>query len=221
MPKAPAIKQPTPDEARALLEQDSDIRLKHVTKDGKLNKPLSPTLRRQLQSIAVGLDPQSSDVAKNFRTLCKAVGCSHTVLYQWKKKAPVSDPLPVKDNGNYSIAAVKEWLNRQRGIKGDNPEQLLSPKDQLAIAQGQVKLRRQQFQLGIETREYVTREEVNSHLDTANAVVTRELVKAFVHELPPLQEGLTAAEIQVMNEDRLKEILSHLPQRIKEELLRS
>jgi predicted DNA-binding transcriptional regulator AlpA len=214
-------KLPNAEEAAALLEADAELGINQATKDGKLTRRLSPSLRKQLEKVAAGVAPGGSNFANNFRALAKAVGVSYVTLYKKRNKYPKDHPSAFpkpRDNNKWNILEVKQWMERDKGNSAPKVGEELNPKLAIEIARGNVKLQREQFQLGIQTREYIKREEVNAHIDTANAIVAREFVKAFVHELPPLCEGLTAAEIQLMNEERLKEILTHLPRHLSAEI---
>jgi hypothetical protein len=136
--------------------------------------------------------------AKNKIELAAAVGLSYRRLLDYFR-----DPNHPEDHSpgkaRYDIEAWGSFIASRataynRGSK--NGQYPISEREQLIIERNRIAIEREKFRLGLAMREYLPRDEVNCAIDTANAVVRREIDRAISVELPPRLEGLSAMEIK-------------------------
>jgi hypothetical protein len=195
-------------EAAKLTQENINRTIKQCEKDGK---PLPPTIAKIVAQIALGVEtPSGSDYAKNKSELARAIGVSRPTLYNiWDKPGR---PAVGDGERKYDVAAFKLWAQRVSQV--DIPGMEVSAKDQVKIERENLGIKKLAVEVGKLTRDLVDRQEVNAAIDTANAVVNRELRKAFEHELPPQLEGLTAHEIQRECRRVLDDILIQLPKHL-------
>lgn len=207
----------TPRRARTILKNDLDRVVKAANKS---KQPLPCGVRKMIAQLCID-DPEEGETplttqafADNKRQLGRLIGCSHWTLDRWFKEQGC--PKPTTD-GRHDVAAWKTFA-RAKGFtpaakNGEVWE--LSAKDKAVIARLETRLARERMELAVLQRGYVSRDEVNAAIAKANTIVIRELVKVFEHELPPMLEGMKAAEAQALISDKLREVLTKLPQALQ------
>jgi hypothetical protein len=135
---------------------------------------------------------------KNKIELAAAVSLSYRRLLDYFR-----DPNHPEDHSpgkaRYDIEAWVSFIASRatahnRGSK--NGQYPISEREQLIIERNRIAIEREKFRLGLAMREYLPRDKVNCAVDTANAVVRREIDRAISVELPPRLEGLSAMEIK-------------------------
>jgi hypothetical protein len=109
------------------------------------------------------------------------------------------------------VNLYRDWIQTWKKTKAGDPVSPLNEKEQTLIEKKKIEIEREKLKLGIETRQFVSRDEVNERITTDYAIVRRELYKAFEHDLPPRVEGMSAMEIRKSNRKRLDEILRAMP----------
>jgi hypothetical protein len=151
--------------------------------------------------------------AKNKIELAAAVGLSYRRLLDYFR-----DPNHPEDHSpgkaRYDIEAWSRFIASRataynRGSK--NGQHPISEREQLIIERNRIAIEREKLKLGVLMREYVARNEVNRAIDTANAVVRREIDRAISVELPPRLEGLSALEIKKLLRRKFDAIFVSLP----------
>ena len=84
-------------------------------------------------------------------------------------------------------------------------------RERALIEKNRIATQREKFRLEVEMSEYISRQQACQQIESANAIVRRELHKALVMELPARLEMLKAAEIRKVTQAKYDEIVSHLP----------
>ena len=156
--------------------------------------------------------------AHNKATLAKCLGISYRTLvsHYWDRKDRPQNHS--EGTSKYDIEAYRKWIETFKfaynfGSRESNTviyepnerEKALTEKNKASAA-------REKFKLEIEMGEYIPRISANRDVDTANAIVIRELYKAMEHELPPRLEMLKAAEIRKVLVTKINQIIAYLPQ---------
>lgn len=214
----------SPEFAHKVLSADLKKTIEeHTDADGNFKKSLPAGVRKLLVNIAGakaadGAAIGGTETAPNIAEVCRALGISRPTLYKY---TTTEDRKTFQNaNGGFSLAKVREFL-RVKGApqfvaeaeKGeDQSEQRKVSRKELAITRrAEYRADRELMDLELRQGEWRRVDEVNNAIDSANALVFREFVKAFTSELPPMQEGLTAAEIAEMNAEKIAEICEYLP----------
>lgn len=160
-----------------------------------------------------------SKYAKNKSELAQRIGLTRPTLYALFKRpdhpANHGEGVNKYNVEAWAIYAAANTSAHNRKGSGSNGHFPLSEREQSIIAKNRISSEREAFRLEKEKRNYYPIREVNQHIDTANAIVVRELRKAFEQELPPRQEGLSALEIKKLNAKRLDQIFASLPKHLK------
>lgn len=115
---------------------------------------------------------------------------------------------------------IKQWrnfflTNVRQDIRVEKYNAPASPRDIARTIKEEAQAKKAQREMQILDRDYLPRTEINEGIDSANMIVKRELRKVFEHELPPIQEGMSAAEIRKENAKALDRIFEKLPQKFK------
>lgn len=212
----------TPEEAARLLQDDTKIAIALASgakPEGQLKERLPLSVRKELQRIAAGVhhvNDKEPNIAPSIVALAQALGLTRQMVHRYQKRpgAPKARP-----NGGHNIADWKAFIGRTDiEDEGEAKPAKLSVDKQATVDIQTRKMRDMDFNFGVRSRDYITTDEANSSIDAANLVVKREIIKAMEHELPPMLEGLSAVEIQLMIRNRLNEIWRLLPKRIKKTL---
>jgi hypothetical protein len=116
----------------------------------------------------------------------------------------------------YDVIAIREYLRRKKSAHNAYPiddykAPPLNEREQAYADRAKVAADREKFKLAIEMSEYVPRISANRQIESANAVVRRELRKAMEFELPPRVEMMKAPEIRKIMVAKFRDIVAHLP----------
>ena len=119
-------------------------------------------------------------------------------------------------NERYNIDAIRAFIHATRVAHnaGGFHKPVLNEREQAYADRAKSAAERERFKLAIDMAEYVKRDQANRQIESANAVVRRELRKALEFELPPRVEMMRAPEIRKIMVQKLKDISAHLPQQI-------
>lgn len=145
--------------------------------------------------------------------LARRLGISYYTLVSsyWKRAGRPIDHST--GSAKYDVEAYRDWIATFRtahNIGSVQPYEW-NERERGLIEKNRIAAAREKFKLEVEMGEYVPRISVNKTIDTGNAIVRREMEKAFGSELPPRLEGLKAGEIRRILMSRLVEIYQHLP----------
>ena len=148
--------------------------------------------------------------------LAKRLGVSYYTLVStyWQRPGRPEDHSPGK--ARYPVSQYRDWINSFKtahnfGQKNGNGSYPVNEREKALIEKKQIEIESARFKLDVERREYLRRSEVNESISKYNALVRRELYKAFEYDLPPRIEGLSAMDIKKALRKRLDEILRGLP----------
>ena len=116
----------------------------------------------------------------------------------------------------YDVLAYREWIRSWRSAHNfgsRNGEFVYTPneRERALIEKNKIATAREKFRLEVEMAAYIPRQQACQQIESANAIVRRELHKALVMELPARLEMLKAAEIRKVTQAKYDEIVSHLP----------
>jgi hypothetical protein len=207
----------TSENARNLVKADLQAILadSYDPETKRLKKALPAGVRRSLIQLAM-LDESGEGVPAdtwvgNKRALAKAIPVSTPILYRLMKLKGFPK---AASNGKYDVLACRAFANQQGYGNAKPPaedDDYINPKEKAIVERLNFRNRTERVLFGIKMRDFVTLQEANETIATANAIVIREITRIFEHELPALCEGRTAAEIRVLNRERLRDILTKLP----------
>ena len=151
--------------------------------------------------------------AKNKTILHRSIGISRPALERLfeRNDYPPQVPgqgWPIAQWQRYADNNIAIWNRRERknGSNGSHP----NPRDAAFISRQKVAEERDRFNLDKERGLYWLREQASGFIRKHYGILSRELEKAFVHELPPRIEGLSANEIAKVCKKRLLEIQNNV-----------
>ena len=114
-----------------------------------------------------------------------------------KEGFPKSD-----DSGNYDVAACVTYLSSEGvTLEGREPGTIEELKAQLLREQ----IKKLKFQNQVEQRQFIAKDEIASELTRVIHQFKSVLYGALENELPPILEGMKAADIQVKTRGALAE----------------
>lgn len=142
-----------------------------------------------------------------------------TLNSYWERQGRPQDHAPGK--ARYDISQYRDWIgsfktahnfgNKKNPASNGNGEYPVNERERALIDKKKIEIESAQFKLDVERGEYWKRTEVNEAVSKYNALVRRELYKAFEYDLPPRIEGMSAMDIKKALRKRLDEILRGLP----------
>lgn len=151
--------------------------------------------------------------------LAGRLGVSYWTLNSyWERPGRPQDHAPGK--ARYEVSQYRDWIGgfksahnfgNKKNSNNGNGAYPVNEREKALIDKKHIEIERDKFKLDVERREYLKRAEINEAISKCNAVVRRELYKAFEYDLPPRVEGLSALHIKKMNRKRLDEVLRGLP----------
>lgn len=153
--------------------------------------------------------------------LSRELGISYYTLVTkyWNRPGRPKDNSP--GSARYNVQAYRDWISPMKSAhnfgtghsngNGSNGHLPYNEREQSIIEKNRIAAMAARFDLDVKMGEYVHRLQVNRDIDTANAIVKRELVKLMQHVLPPKLQGLSAAEMSKIAMDELNRVLKFLP----------
>jgi hypothetical protein len=120
-------------------------------------------------------------------------------------------------SARYDVHPWREFIQAHRsahnfgGAKNGDVPYTPNERERALIEKNRIATQREKFRLEVEMAECISRQQACQQIESANAIVRRELQKALVMELPARLEMLKAAEIRKVTQAKYDEIVSHLP----------
>ena len=144
--------------------------------------------------------------AKNFIELGEALGLTRQYLNSLNK---LPDSPKTSSNGYHDVEAWQKFLAKRSDARKLN--------DSVAVGQGQLKERKlaveieeKRFNLDVKKGLYILASDVEKEWTTRWTKFKTALYSKFEMEMPPLQEGKTAAEIMKMNHTAITLLLESM-----------
>jgi hypothetical protein len=152
--------------------------------------------------------------AKNKTVLHRSIGISRPALERLFKRGDYPPQVPgqgwpIDQWQRYADNNIATWNRRdphKNGSNGSKP----NPRDAAYIEAQNIRAEKERFDLDVQRGLYWLKEKAKGRIARDFGILMRELDKAFVHEIPPRDEGLTAGEIAKLHRKRLNEILGGL-----------
>jgi hypothetical protein len=149
----------------------------------------------------------------------RLIPCRYALLLERRRLPGFPPDHALSGRDRYDIEAIRAFINATKSAHnfGLRSQKLIIPlneREQAYADRAKVAAEREKFKLDIEMGEYIPRVQANRQIESAHAVVRRELRKALEFELPPRVEMMKAPEIRKIMAAKFKEIVSHLPSQI-------
>ena len=176
--------------------------LNNIKAKVKAGKTLTASERAIIAAHAGGhnlAEQPESGRASSKAELARALGLNRSQLQNLEKKEgfPKSD-----DAGNYDVAACVTYLSSE-GINLDGREPGTIGELKADLLREQIK--KLKFQNQVEQRQYIGKDEIARELTRIIHQFKSVLYGALENELPPILEGMKAADIQVRMREALAE----------------
>lgn len=188
--------------AEKILKAD----INNIKAKAKAGKTLTAGERAIIAAQANGTpaaDVPENGKAKNKAELARALGISRQRLNTISKKTNFPKP---GDDGTYDVAACVTYLS-SAGVKLDKePGTVGELKAELLREQ----IRKLKFANEAEARKYIAKGEIESELTRIITQFKSVLYSKLESELPPILEGLPAADIQIAVRDGIAEAFKTL-----------
>ena len=160
---------------------------------------------------------QESRFASTLTEVSRRVPIRYATLIE-KRKHPDFPPDHSTGKNKYDVITIREWLRANRvahnSSEFERPKFTPDPRQVAYAERAKAAAEREKFKLDIEMGEYLPRMSVQNQVEAAHHIVRRELVKALEQELPPRVANMNAAAVKAVMRAKLREILSHMSQRI-------
>jgi hypothetical protein len=194
----------TPDQARKVLQAD----LARIVQKVKDRKPLSSTERNLMSQMATEETPGKSKSAQietpdhvpSVSALAGILGVSRRSIQLWRRKYASEIPSN-RTNGNYDVAAWREFV-RRKGLKEGRPEENDDDEEDMeSLKKRDLRARAEEreFKVSILMGEYLHKEDVRESVAELVAETIKLLRDKLENELPPVCAGLDAVRIRAEN----------------------
>ena len=153
---------------------------------------------------------RKKDCAQSYRDLAFRLGVTVDTVSRLTKMP--GHPMIGAGKEKFHVPAWRKFAAAEtKATIRNTPSPVTSAKAQLAD-EAVRKAKRENL---LADRELIYRSEANETIHLCNNVVIREITKAIEHELPPVLEGMSAAEIQKELKATFRRIFEKLPKQIE------
>jgi hypothetical protein len=148
--------------------------------------------------------------------VARLIGCRYQTLLEYRKYPGFPPDRSPSGRAKFDVGAIRAFVHAAKSAHnfGGFHKPVLNEREQAYADRAKLMAEREKFKLAIDMAEYVKRDQANRQIESANAVVRRELRKALEFELPPRVEMMRAPEIRKIMVQKLKDISAHLPNMI-------
>jgi len=175
--------------------------LNNIKTKVKAGKTLTASERAIIAAHAGGknlADQPEGGRASSKAELARALGLNRSQLQNLEKKEGFPKP---DDAGNYDVAACVTYLSGEGVALDKEPGTIGELKAELLKEQ----IKKLKFQNEVERRKYIAKDEIAKELTRIIHQFKSVLYGALENELPPILEGMKAADIQVRMRESLAE----------------
>ena len=141
--------------------------------------------------------------------MARRLPCRYATLIEYSK-LPGWPKNHSSGKAKYDIEAIRQFINARKsahnfgGKNGHNG--VFNEREQALMERNKIAVQAARFNLEVKMAEYLPRIKVFRDIDTSDAILIRELKKAFENELPPKLEGLKAAQIRQVMVNKFAEV---------------